>query len=104
MLRHRWAVVCVFAFALGSDAQSPGSMNIGTIVYSHWPSPSPTIMRPRWGAEWRQIETARGTYNFSILDSWISTAQLQNTQILFTFLNVPSWISADTTAPAGRSE
>jgi hypothetical protein len=74
-------------------------MNIGTIVYSHWPSPSPTIMRPRWGAQWRQIETARGTYNFTILDGWISTAQQNNTQTLFTFLLAPSWISTDPTAP-----
>ena len=56
-------------------------------------------MRPRWGAEWRQIETARGTYNFSLLDGWVSTAKQHNTQILFTFLDVPSWITSDTTAP-----
>src|SRR4051812_33410517 len=97
MLTRRWAVVCAFALALGCAAQTPGSMNIGSIVSGHWPTPSPTIMRPRWGAEWRQIETARGTYDFSLLDAWISTAKQHNTELLFTFLDVPSWSSADTT-------
>ena len=99
MLTRRWVCVCVFAVALSCAAQTSGTFNIGSIVYSHWPSPSPTIMRPRWGAEWRQIETARGTYNFSLLDGWISTAKQHNTQILFTFLDMPSWISSDTTMP-----
>ena len=33
------------------------------------------------------------------MDGWITAAQQHNTQILFTFLHVPSWASADTTAP-----
>ncbi len=99
MLKHCSALVFLICAALCGTAQTPGSLNIGTIVYSHWPSPSPTIMRPRWGGEWRQIETARGTYSFSIMDGWISTAKTHNTQILFTFLDVPSWVSSDTTAP-----
>src|SRR5579863_9389640 len=66
-----------------SAAQTPGSMNIGTIVPSHWPSPAPTIMRPRWGAEWRQIETARGTYNFSIMDEWTTAAEENNAAIVY---------------------
>src|SRR6266567_4224597 len=99
MLKHRWALVSFLFSALTGAAQSPGSMNIGAIVYSHWPSPSPSIMRPRWGAQWRQIETARGTYNFTLMDHWIATAQQHNAQILFTFLDVPSWASSDTTMP-----
>ncbi len=92
-------LVLSFLLASIATAQVPGSMNIGTIVSSHWPSPSPSIMRPRWGAEWRQIETARGTYTWTIMDGWISAAQQHNTQILFTFLDVPSWAAADTTTP-----
>lgn len=83
----------------GSAAQTPGSMNIGTIVPSHWPSPAPTIMRPRWGADWRQIETARGTFNFSIMDQWTTAAEANNAQLLFTFLHVPSWASSSITTP-----
>ena len=85
-------VSLLLLIALTSNAQTPGTMNIGTIVSSHWPSPSPSIMRPRWGAEWRQIETARGTYSWSLMDGWIAAAQQHNTQILFTFLDVPSWV------------
>ena len=92
---------CVFGAVLGCSGQTPGSMNIGSISYNHWPSPSPSVMRPRAGTAWAQIETARGTYNFTVLDAWISTAQQHNTQILYTFLNVPKWISTDTTMPPG---
>ena len=98
-LRSALPVLLLFLAAVRCIPQAPGSMNIGAIVSSHWPSPSPSIMRPRWGAEWRQIETARGTYTFTLMDGWIAAAQQHNTQILFTFLDIPSWINTDTTAP-----
>jgi len=109
MHKTRFTVVATYSFlALAvlltalltsrySAAQAPGSMNIGTIVPSHWPSPAPTIMRPRYGAEWRQIETARGSYSFSIMDQWTTAAETNNGQLLFTFLDVPSWASSNTT-------
>lgn len=84
-----------------SAAQAPGSLNIGSYAPNHWASPSPTIMRPRAGAEWRQIETARGTYSFSIMDQWTTEAEANNTQILFTFLQVPSWASSNQSTMPG---
>jgi hypothetical protein len=82
-----------------SAAQTPGSMNIGAIAPNHWPSPSPTIMRPRSGAEWQEIETARGTFNFALMDQWTTAAEANNAQILFTFLDVPVWASGNVTTP-----
>ncbi len=99
MLKFRLLFLFLLAAVIAGAAQTPGSMNIGTINYRHWPSPSPSIMRPRGGSQWNQIETARGTYYFAAMDGWIAAAKQNNTQILFTFLNVPSWISTDNTMP-----
>src|ERR1017187_6017362 len=81
-------VFCLFVFiSLACAAQKPGSMNIGTLSYNHWPPPSPSILRIR-GLVWSSIETSRGTYSptFGSLDNWIAVAKTKNTQLMYTFL------------------
>jgi hypothetical protein len=87
--------------SLVSAAQKPGSMNIGTLSYTRWPSPNPSIVRPRSGSEWGQVETKRGVYSstFGNLDGWIAAARSHNTQLLYTFLDVPGWASSGKTMP-----
>ncbi len=82
-------------------AQVPGILNIGTLTYSHWPSPSPSIVRPRSGVWWSSIETQRGQYSstFAALDQWISAAKNHNTLLLHTFYGTPRWASSDPTLP-----
>jgi hypothetical protein len=43
------------------------------------------------GVKWAQIETANGVYNWSKLDSWISKAQAQHMDVLYTIGNTPQW-------------
>ena len=43
------------------------------------------------GVKWAQIETANGVYNWSKLDSWISKAQAQHLDVLYTIGNTPQW-------------
>jgi hypothetical protein len=76
-------------------------MNIGSLSYNRWPSPSPSILRPRGGSEWGQIETKRGVYSssFGNLDGWIAAGKGHNTQLLYTFLYVPGWASSEHTFP-----
>ena len=85
---------------LTCTAQKPGSMNIGTLSPSHWPTPSPSYLRIR-GLVWSTIEKTRGTYTstFGSLDSWITAAKSHNTQLIFTFYSVPSWASSNSTMP-----
>jgi hypothetical protein len=64
--------------------------------------PWPTM--PIWGMRlwdsnvgWAQINTARGVYNWSTLDSWITEAENHNTQLVYTFGMTPSWASSKPT-------
>jgi hypothetical protein len=94
-------VSCLLVFiTMAGAAQTPGSMNIGTLSYSHWPSPSPSIERIR-GLVWVSIERPRGTYSptFGNLDTWIAAAKTHNTQLMYTFYSVPSWASSNSTQP-----
>ncbi len=58
-------------------------------------------MRPRGGAGWSVIETARAQYSptFASVDIWLSTAEKNNSQILYTFLDVPAWASSSAEMP-----
>ncbi|MGH9496409.1 MAG: hypothetical protein ACRD3B_15520, partial [Candidatus Sulfotelmatobacter sp.] len=41
--------------------------------------------------KWGQIETAAGVYNWSKLDSWISKAQAQKMDVLYSIGDTPKW-------------
>jgi hypothetical protein len=41
--------------------------------------------------KWAQIETSAGVYNWSKLDSWISKAQAQKMDVLYTIGDTPKW-------------
>jgi hypothetical protein len=43
------------------------------------------------GVKWAQIETGNGVYNWAKLDSWISKAQAQHLDVLYTIGNTPQW-------------
>jgi PKD repeat protein len=46
------------------------------------------------GTAWANINTRNGVYNWSPLDSWVSKAQQQNVQLLYTFGRTPGWASS----------
>jgi polysaccharide biosynthesis protein PslG len=43
------------------------------------------------GVKWAQIETAKGVYNWGELDNWISKAQAQHMDVLYTIGDTPKW-------------
>jgi hypothetical protein len=48
--------------------------------------------------KWAQVETAAGVYNWAELDVWISKAQGQSMDVLYTIGNTPQWAGS---IPAG---
>jgi Cellulase (glycosyl hydrolase family 5) len=50
------------------------------------------------GVKWAQIETAQGVYHWSELDTWISKAQAQHVDVLYTIGDTPKWAG---TVPKG---
>ncbi len=43
------------------------------------------------GVKWAHIETSNGVYNWSKLDNWISKAQAQQMDVLYTIGDTPQW-------------
>ncbi|MGA2101433.1 MAG: cellulase family glycosylhydrolase [Candidatus Sulfotelmatobacter sp.] len=43
------------------------------------------------GVKWAQVETAKGVYNWAELDNWMSKAQAQHMDILYTIGDTPKW-------------
>jgi hypothetical protein len=43
------------------------------------------------GVKWAHIETANGVYSWSKLDNWISKAQAQHMDVLYTIGDTPQW-------------
>lgn len=64
----------------------------------HWPSVNFGYWRI-WdaGASWPQVETARGVYDFSLLDQYVSLAKQHNVKIIYVLGNTPQWASQDPT-------
>jgi hypothetical protein len=50
------------------------------------------------GVKWGQINTSRNVYNWSQLDSWISMAQSQHLDVLYTFGDTPQYAGVIPTA------
>lgn len=62
----------------------------------HWPSVTFGYWRV-WdaGVSWPQIETARGTYDFSLLDQYVALAEQHNVKIIYCAGNTPQWASSN---------
>jgi hypothetical protein len=54
--------------------------------------------------KWGQIETSKGVYDWSELDKWMSKAQAQGVDVLYTFGDTPKWAgSIPKGSPCGNS-
>lgn len=71
------------------------SAHDGVLFGNPWPTMTITGMR-LWdsGVAWGQINTAKGVYNWTTLDSWVSTAKTHNSTLVFTFGWTPGWASS----------
>jgi polysaccharide biosynthesis protein PslG len=47
------------------------------------------------GTQWNEINTARGTYDWTMLDAWFERARAHHVDVLYTFGGTPTWASAD---------
>jgi hypothetical protein len=70
-------------------------MNSGTISQQPWPCVSFGGMR-LWDSQvhWRDINTATGVYDWTLLEEWLADAQLYSVNVLYTFGEVPQWASS----------
>ena len=55
------------------------------------------------GTYWDLMNTAPGVYDFTTLDNWISTAQANNVDLIYTFGMVPTFASSNPTLVCGNS-
>jgi polysaccharide biosynthesis protein PslG len=71
-------------------------MNAGTISRQPWPS-IPFGAQRLWdsGVSWKDINTADGAYDWSLLDRWLSEAHDHNVDLLYTFGETPAWASSN---------
>jgi len=62
----------------------------------NWPSVTFGYWR-LWdaGVSWPQVETARGSYDFTLLDQYIALAQQHNVKVIYVLGNTPQWTSTD---------
>jgi hypothetical protein len=61
------------------------------------PWPTPPIYGVRlWDTAtgWGQINTAKGVYDWTTLDSWVAAAATHNDELIYTFGMTPSWASS----------
>lgn len=80
-----------------ADGGTPASffaMNLSLIP--DWPTvPSLGAVR-LWDTHtaWEFVETSRGTYDWTTLDSWVAAAQAHGVDVLYTLGRTPAWASA----------
>lgn len=55
------------------------------------------------GTYWYMMNTAQGVYDFTTLDQWISTAQANNFDLIYTFGEMPAWASSNPTLVCGTA-
>jgi uncharacterized protein YjdB len=71
------------------------SAHDGVLFGEPWPTMAIFGMR-LWDSHigWGQINTAKGIYDWSTLDSWIAAAASHKTELIYTFGYTPSWASS----------
>ena len=71
------------------------SAHDGVLFGDPWPTMPITGMR-LWDSHvaWGQINTAKGVYNWTDLDDWVSKAASHNSTLIYTFGYTPGWASS----------
>lgn len=78
--------------------------SITTHSRTDWPSVTTSAFR-LWDTNtyWGMMNTADGVYDFTTLDKWISTAQANNADLIYTFGQTPVWASSNPNLVCGYS-
>ncbi len=94
----------------GNPRSNPGTQPViknffGLDIHNgqHFPS-QPFGYWRLWDAavDWAHVEPARGTYDFSLLDQYVSLAESKHVQLLYVLGNTPSWSATDPTSPSNE--
>lgn len=72
--------------------------------HSDWPSVTVNGMR-LWdtGTDWYTMNPSQGVYDFTALDTWMSTAQANGVDLIYTFGEVPTWASSNKSLVCGNA-
>jgi hypothetical protein len=72
--------------------------------HSDWPSVTVYGMR-LWstGTFWYNLNTAKGVYDWTVLDQWTAAAQENGVDLIYTFGETPAWASSNPNAVCGTS-
>ena len=84
--------------------QSLFSMTVQSGIFRGTPWPPFPIGGIRlWDTftNWKDLEPAKGTYNWTALDRWLAVAQTHGADVLYTFGDTPGWASSN---PAGTCD
>jgi hypothetical protein len=101
MARKAWLMAgfCLLILGpprVGAQQVEPAFFGMG-MNHAHqsgrWPSvPFGSLRLWDTGVSWKEIERQPGTYDFSLLDRWLSLAESQGTtDVLYTFGKTPEW-------------
>lgn len=89
---HAGVEIPVNFFGQHIQQQSTPWPAIGFGAYRMWSNSSPSIAR------WAQINTKAGTYDFTVIDSFLSEMQAHGIKtVVYTFGEVPKWASSNPT-------
>ncbi len=76
---------------IGNDFQA-----LITHWYTKWPTiPFSTIRMWDTGTFWSELNPGPGQYDWTVLDGWLSAAQMNHATITFTLGMTPQWASSD---------
>jgi hypothetical protein len=94
-------LVFIFTVNVPAAAQGMFALDVNPMVIDKWhqePWPQVTFGSLRlWDAHtaWREINTANGVYDWSVLDAWLGAAQTGGQHVLYTFGQTPQWASSN---------
>ncbi len=88
--------------SLVSPAKNVFGLHIHNAI-QHWPQEPFSIWR-LWDAtvDWPRVETARGVFDFSLLDQYVSMAEQHNVQLIYVLGNTPQWAAQNPASPSNE--
>lgn len=106
LIRKLTAAICLLSFgaANATTITTPpqpipstynGMSSIGVAAWTPWPAvPFATLRMWNTGTRWNQVETSRGAYNWSKMDSVVNLARSKGADVIYTFGGTPRWASS----------
>lgn len=100
--RHAFRLLLAFSFcsmlvqAQNQIPQQYLSMSMSSgVLYSGWPTvPFGSLRLWDTSTGWSQINSSSGSYDWSVLDQWMSAAKNHNVDMVYTFGRTPQWASS----------